>query len=39
MVAEAVQAQTAALSEADQSVTELTQVADELRGVVARFRV
>jgi methyl-accepting chemotaxis protein len=38
-VAEAVQAQTGALREADQSVTELTQVADELRGVVARFRV
>jgi methyl-accepting chemotaxis protein len=38
-VAESVQAQTGALGEADQSVAELTQVADELRGVVARFRV
>jgi methyl-accepting chemotaxis protein len=39
VVHEAVQAQTDALSEADQSVVELTQVADELRAVVARFRV
>ncbi|WP_433291832.1 methyl-accepting chemotaxis protein [Actinoplanes sp. CA-030573] len=38
-VADAVQAQTSALGEADQSVAELTQVADELRTVVARFRV
>jgi len=39
VVAEAVQAQTGALTEADQSVAELTQVADELRAVVSRFRV
>jgi len=38
-VAEAVQAQTGALREADQSVAELSQVADELRGLVSRFRV
>ncbi|GAA0558055.1 HAMP domain-containing methyl-accepting chemotaxis protein [Paractinoplanes ferrugineus] len=38
-VAAAVQAQTGALHEADQSVGELTQVAGELRAVVARFRV
>jgi methyl-accepting chemotaxis protein len=39
VVAEAVQAQNDALNEADASVTELTRVADELRTVVARFRV
>jgi methyl-accepting chemotaxis protein len=38
-VAEAVQATTGALGEADASVSELTRVADELRTVVARFRV
>jgi methyl-accepting chemotaxis protein len=38
-VASAVQATTGALGEADASVTELTRVADELRTVVARFRV
>ncbi|GAA0498142.1 methyl-accepting chemotaxis protein [Paractinoplanes deccanensis] len=39
VVAEAVQAQTSALTEADASVTELSRVSDELRSVVARFRV
>jgi methyl-accepting chemotaxis protein len=34
-----VRATTGALGEADASVTELTRVADELRTVVARFRV
>jgi methyl-accepting chemotaxis protein len=38
-VAEAVQATTGALGEADASVSELTRVADELRTLVARFRV
>jgi methyl-accepting chemotaxis protein len=38
-VADAVQATTGALGEADASVAELTRVADELRTVVARFRV
>jgi methyl-accepting chemotaxis protein len=38
-VATAVQATTGALGEADASVSELTRVADELRTVVARFRV
>ncbi|MET0426791.1 MAG: methyl-accepting chemotaxis protein [Actinoplanes sp.] len=39
VVADAVQAQTGALGEADASVTELTQVANELRTLVGRFRV
>ncbi|MFF5077808.1 methyl-accepting chemotaxis protein [Actinoplanes sp. NPDC000266] len=39
VVAESVQAQTSALTEADASVTELSRVSDELRSVVARFRV
>jgi methyl-accepting chemotaxis protein len=38
-LAQAAQATTATLAEADVSVAELTRVADELRGVVARFRV
>ncbi|MET0494547.1 MAG: methyl-accepting chemotaxis protein [Actinoplanes sp.] len=38
-VADAVQATTGALGEADVAVAELTRVADELRGLVGRFRV
>jgi len=38
-VAEAVRATTGALGEADTAVGELTRVADELRGLVGRFRV
>jgi methyl-accepting chemotaxis protein len=38
-VADAVRATTGALGEADVAVAELTRVADELRGLVGRFRV
>jgi methyl-accepting chemotaxis protein len=38
-VADAVRATTGALGEADMAVAELTRVADELRGLVGRFRV